>query len=273
MKHWLKSVFYVPKHAKPTDENIRRLLVPSFLGILLCMVCLVGTTWAWFTASVQTQPQNIETANYDITVLVEDGNNRPLEKREGDYYLSANTEYTITLTAGGTAPSGGYCKLEGGEKPLYSEQLLPGNTLSFKFIPSGTASYTFTAVWGSYSGTADIKADCTIGQKAEAQRAPEMDEPQQNSTDRKDVHIVQAEDSLWDIAVQYGITVEKIASYNDIAQDAVLQVGQEIKIPPHDYEIPPASSSPALSEESSSMLGESVEPQADESIETSSIPE
>lgn len=70
MKPWIKFALYIPRHSKSTDENILRLLVPSLLGILLCMICLAGTTWAWFTASVQTQPQTIEAANYDIAVSI-----------------------------------------------------------------------------------------------------------------------------------------------------------------------------------------------------------
>ena len=70
MKPWIKFALHIPRHSKSTDENILRLLVPSLLGILLCMICLAGTTWAWFTASVQTQPQTIEAANYDIAVSI-----------------------------------------------------------------------------------------------------------------------------------------------------------------------------------------------------------
>jgi predicted ribosomally synthesized peptide with SipW-like signal peptide len=274
LKQWIKSALYVPEHSKPTDKKIRRLLLPSFLGIILCMFLLAGTTWAWFSASVQTQPQTIAAANYDITVLIEDENSQPLEKTEKGYLLSENTEYTVTLTAKGTASSGGYCKVEGGEKSLYTKQILPGDTLSFKFIPSVTANYTFTAMWGSYSGEPNITENCTIGQRMEVQRVPEVSEPQQNSSGRKDVHIVQAEDSLWGIAAQYGTTVEKITAYNDIAQDAALQIGQEIKIPPQDYEIPSdPSSSSTLPEESSSIPEGAAESQEDDSAETSSISE
>ena len=59
MKRWLKRIFYTPRHSKPTDENILRLLMPSAVGIALCMVCLAGSTWAWFSASVQTVAQNL----------------------------------------------------------------------------------------------------------------------------------------------------------------------------------------------------------------------
>ena len=233
------------------------------------MVCLAGTTWAWFTANISTPPQNIATANYKIDVIV-DGETVTAEKQ-----LIANTEYKIVLAASGTADKyGGYCIVKGGEKSLYSEQLLPGNMLSFKFIPSATADYTFTAVWGSYSDKPDITNGCTIGQKAAVQDDPQVSEPQQDNTGRKDVHIVQAEDSLWKIARQYGTTVEKIAAYNDIAQDTVLQIGQEIKIPPQDYEIPAVSSSSSmLLEESSPIPEKTTKSLEDKSAETSSVSE
>lgn len=107
MKPWIKFALYIPRHSKSTDENILRLLVPSLLGILLCMICLAGTTWAWFTASVQTQPQTIEAANYDIAVSI--------TNESGDFVphgqpLETGKSYKVTLTASGTADKfGGYC--------------------------------------------------------------------------------------------------------------------------------------------------------------------
>ena len=106
MKEWLKRIFYMPKHSKPTDENIQRLLVPSVVGIALCMICLAGSTWAWFSASVQTAPQTIEAANFDIAVTVND------ELVPSPVTLEAGQQYTVTLTAIGNAPSGGYCEVD-----------------------------------------------------------------------------------------------------------------------------------------------------------------
>lgn len=45
-------------------------------------------------------------------------------------------------------------------------------------------------------------------------------------------HIVQAGENLFRIGLQYGFTVEELASYNNIANPNVLDVGQVIKIPP-----------------------------------------
>lgn len=166
MKQWLKRIthtLYIPKHQRPTDGNILRLLMPSVVGSVICMVCLAGSTWAWFTASISTLPQTIKTASYDITVSIADENSVLVSLDEP---LQVEQTYKVTLTASGTADKfGGYCIVGCGDVMLYTAQLLPGHTLSFTLTPPETAAYTFTAVWGSHSGETDIKNGSTIGQK------------------------------------------------------------------------------------------------------------
>lgn len=181
MRQWLKSAVYNPKHAKPTDDNILRMILPSIVGIMFCMICLAGTTWAWFSASIQPRPQTIKAANYDIEVSV--------KNESGDLVsavqpLEAGQAYKITLTASGTADKvGGYCIVGGGGKELYTDTLLPGEKLVFTFAPDQTAVYTFTSVWGSYSGEVDIKEGSRIGQGAEIQPGPKEPETQQAGGD------------------------------------------------------------------------------------------
>lgn len=236
MKQWLKRIFYMPKHSKPTDENILRLLMPSVVGIALCMVCLAGSTWAWFSSSVQTAPQTIEAANFDIAVTVND------ELVPSPVTLEAGQIYKVTLTATGNAPSGGYCEVESGAVPLYTAALLPSQTLSFTLIPEQSAVYTFTAVWGKYSGKADITNGCTIGaeQPETGDETPAPPISGQNAAE----YVVQSGDTLWEIARAQNTTVEELAAYNNISDPASLQTGQTLEIPPKDYEIP---SPPAVS--------------------------
>ena len=93
MKQWKKSLLYTPKHTKPADKNLMRLLVPSIVGILICMVCLSGTTWAWFSASVQTGAQTITAANFNVEVAIDP---TPVISEGGKYTLTRNTAYTVT---------------------------------------------------------------------------------------------------------------------------------------------------------------------------------
>lgn len=239
MKQWLKNIFYTAKHSKPSDETILQMIAPSIMGIALCMVCLAGTSWAWFTSTVQTAPQTIEAANYDISAAVTDASGQPVPSGQP---LEAGQIYKVTLTAAGTALSGGYCKVEGGTNPLYTVTLLPGESLSFTLIPETEAAYTFTAVWGEYSGGADITNGCTIGaeQPETGDETPAPPANEQNTAE----YVVQSGDTLWEIARAQNTTVEELAAYNNISDPASLQTGQTLEIPPEDYEIP---SPPAVS--------------------------
>ena len=243
MKRWLEAIFYKPKHEKSTDENILRLLMPSAVGITLCMVCLAGSTWAWFSSSVQTAPQTIEAANYNIAVTV---NGKPVSS---PVTLEAGQIYKVTLTAAGNAPSGGYCIVtnDTGAALLYTATILPDRSLAFTLIPKTKAAYTFTAVWGEYSGGADITNNCVIGQEetdSSAETFAGISDPLSETSDISE-YAVQSGDTLTKIAQEYGTTVENLAAYNEIDDPDHIEPGWTLRIPPEDYEIP---SPPAVSD-------------------------
>lgn len=245
MKQWLKNIFYTAKHSKPSDETILQMIAPSIMGIALCMVCLAGTSWAWFTSTVQTSPQTIEAANFNISVAVTDADDQPVDPGQP---LQAEKAYEVTLTATGTVPSGGHCIVtnDTGAAPLYTATLLPGKTLTFTLIPETEAAYTFTAVWGEYSGGADITNNCVIGQEetdSSAETFAGISDPLSETSDISE-YAVQSGDTLTKIAQEYGTTVENLAAYNEIDDPDHIEPGWTLRIPPEDYEIP---SSPAIS--------------------------
>ncbi len=155
MKELLDRFFYIPKHAKPTDDNIRRLIFPSIAGIVLCMICLAGATWAWFSAGVQLPAQRMTAAYYEVrveSVVKVEGDVPAPQISEGTYTLEADKKYIITLTAHGTVEKcGGYCLIENGDKTVkyYTPTFLPGNTITVELEPTQGGNYTFTGVWGS----------------------------------------------------------------------------------------------------------------------------
>ena len=107
MQKWLETLLYDPKHMKQKDDNFIKLLAPSFIGVLLCLACLVGMTWAWFGTSVQSGSNRISAANYDLKVTVE-GNAADVTKNDGACYipLEQNVTYQITLAGTGNATIG-----------------------------------------------------------------------------------------------------------------------------------------------------------------------
>lgn len=234
------------------------MLIPSFLGIVLCMICLAGSTWAWFTAGIQSQPQTMTAANYKITVTV-DG-----ETVEGSIELEGGTPYSIKLTAGGSAVNfGGYCVIEGGRTPLYTVSIRPGNSLSFTFIPETTADYTFITKWGEYTGKATIKDGITVAPgQTDENSTPDLPPEQVGETA---VYTVQPGDTLWDIARAMGASVEQIIQSNDMEDPDSLKIGQQLRVPakapaanPTEQQVPkePAESRQAPSKDASALGGD-----------------
>jgi LysM repeat protein len=61
-------------------------------------------------------------------------------------------------------------------------------------------------------------------------------------------HIVRGGQTLWDIALTYGLTLADLLAYNGLSEDALLQVGQELRVRPLPSPTPsplPATSEPA----------------------------
>lgn len=71
------------------------------------------------------------------------------------------------------------------------------------------------------------------------------DEPTEDQTPVSDAYTVQRGDTLSVIADKYNTTVAKLAAYNGIADPNSIYAGQIIKIPPPDWEIPVADSTPS----------------------------
>ena len=70
MKFW--KLFAVPEGKGITEKHLYRVLVSSVCGILLCMGCLAGSTWAWFAVSVE-NTENVLQIGMPAVVLTIDG--------------------------------------------------------------------------------------------------------------------------------------------------------------------------------------------------------
>ena len=127
------------------------MLLPSVLGLALCMVCLAATTWAWFTASVTSEANTIQTANFDVNVAVTNGTNT-VNETNGSYTLPTGVN-TITITNTGTA-STGFCVIKIGDGiTVYTQQLTKNEsdtiTFTINVTGSGTVAMTVTPNWGT----------------------------------------------------------------------------------------------------------------------------
>lgn len=163
------------------DDSILKLLGPSVLGIVVCMICLAGASWAWFTAGVQSQ-STIEATSYSLGESVRvkavgdsaaSSEDAVDKSADGTYHLAANKEYTVTLKPDATPTSGGYCMIkltykDGNQDSTvkyYTKSLKAG--VSFNFTISNgdkAATCQLLAAWGT-SADLEISDDnrCSSG--------------------------------------------------------------------------------------------------------------
>ena len=87
----IKDLFTVPSGERVMERHLRRVLVSSVCSILLCMSMLVGTTWAWFTVSVENTGNVIEIAQSSMSVEFQTHDGTVTPDNAGGYILSPGT--------------------------------------------------------------------------------------------------------------------------------------------------------------------------------------
>ena len=166
------------------SDGFASMLAPSLLGICVCVVCLIGGTYAWFTATKTVSVQSIQMASYNVvtTVKASDGteqNATSTDKNSCTFNLSTGS-YTITLEANGNV-STGYCILSlNNDKTIVTPQIKPDASMTFTIILNEPAKLLVEPVWDSYSGTAERYSEATYtygdgssGAKASDEVVPE----------------------------------------------------------------------------------------------------
>lgn len=147
-----KETFYTGKREHPQEEkpaSLTALLMPSLLGVAICLVCLCSLTWAWFTATQNSGVQPIQSATATVTALLND--TALGELKVGEPY-SLNGTGTLTLHMDGSAQYA-YVVIKVGDTEYHTDYLTAdGYTITVN--ESGAA---LTLCWGkqeSLPGTA-----------------------------------------------------------------------------------------------------------------------
>ena len=159
-----------------TEERLKAVLLPSFLSIILSVILLCGMTWAWFETTKAGSTEPIRTAEYGMTVTVSKGGVAEIGGDYGNggkrYILAADIDYTVVLTATGTAKTG-FCIMsfpaENAEgitvtKELYSAQMPSGSSITFTLRLTKATEVNFMPQWGTSarSEAPDIENGKTI---------------------------------------------------------------------------------------------------------------
>ena len=147
---------------KLTDRVFMRSIITSFFAIIMCIIMLGASTYAWFTTSVQSN-ETITSAVYVLSITVNGDDNGdgiteylyPTGTSDGNdiYTFKANTTYTIVATSvvPDTTANSGYIKLKIGEKTFISQQIDRGQEISFTLRYDEETEVTLIEGWGMSS--------------------------------------------------------------------------------------------------------------------------
>lgn len=94
------------ENRKVSDAAMTKFLAISVICILICMSCLVGTTWAWYSSSVTSAPNETIGGNFDFSIVISE----TIEPDENGIYTFNGGEHTVTLTSIGMCDSG-FCQV------------------------------------------------------------------------------------------------------------------------------------------------------------------
>lgn len=186
-----KETFYTGKREHPQEKkpaSLTALLMPSLLGVAICLVCLCSLTWAWFTATQNSGVQPIQSATATVTASLNDTLG---ELKVGEPY-SLNGTGTLTLHMDGSAQYA-YVVIKVGDTEYHTDYLTAdGYTITVN--ESGAA---LTLCWGkqdSLPGTA-VENGGSIGTAQPSNTTDEQPATDDNSQQTTDAAVPGADDA------------------------------------------------------------------------------
>lgn len=138
-----KETFYTGKREHPQEKkpaSLTALLMPSLLGVAICLVCLCSLTWAWFTATQNSGVQPIQSATATVTASL---NDTALGELKVGKPCSLNGTGTLTLHMAGDAQYA-YVVIKVGDKEYHTDYL----TADGYTITVNESGATLTLCWG-----------------------------------------------------------------------------------------------------------------------------
>ncbi len=136
------------------NKGIYSLLFPMILSICLCVACLIGGTFAWFSATQTSSIQDIQTAVYTASAVIDGESLLAItadEAKPAFNTLTAGT-HEIVINTAGTANSG-FCVLRFGDEDAYTDvhtlEIKPGSIATIKVtVTGGDAKMQLIPKWG-----------------------------------------------------------------------------------------------------------------------------
>lgn len=178
MKRLYEEYLHVPEDGKIKEKVFIARIVVAIVCVVCCLSAMGFSAYAFFTSSITSGSNTIVAATYGAEAVITSSEGTTLTAKADNPLLYENVAtgtYAVSLKALGTAKNG-YCKIEiiGSEKTvtLFTQQLPPGENMSFTLVLNGGANITVTPQWGTYSNR-----DVVVGDKStqEIQLVTEVD--------------------------------------------------------------------------------------------------
>jgi len=157
----LKYLFTVPEGEKVTEKHLYRVLISSICCIVLCMVCLVSTTWAWYTTTIVSEGNVIEIGTFRVDVTVDPAVEA---STNSDGYVLAPGAYKITIQ--NTGDTDGYCIVQLGDERYETDTIGKDTAVSFSVTVYNSLESVTVMVfpkWGS-GGDATLQNENFFGE-------------------------------------------------------------------------------------------------------------
>ncbi len=255
MKKLYNEYFRIPANRKVREKVVLfRMIFAAIVVILLCLPSMCYTAYAVYTSNAVSSANKITAADFSASVTITDAFGAAADVTTADdrvFYanLPAGT-YGITLTPAGSVETGFFLLNAEGSAAQYHTQQISENgqkcEITFTLVLATRAQVRLEAHWGTsfhygYPGegsslyirnTDEVNLPGS-GEMAAADEAEDL----ADTTPDETVYVVQIGDTMESIADQYATAVERIMAYNALTS-AEVAAGQELKIPPSDWEIP-----------------------------------
>ena len=252
MKKLYQEFFCIPEQGKVSDKVLLVRMAAAALFMVLCLCGMSASAYAYFTCSVSSASNVIQAAEFKAEVTISDQNNNNVSvdvTTTDNRTFSANLQagqYTVSLTPQGTATTGFFIITVDGvsaDHIYYTQQLVENDDkkpLSFTLVLAEPAAVTLLAHWGTVSSYPEMPANSITGENnriapfGEWTLTSSENETEDETQEELGVstHTVLAGETADSIAQKYGVAVEKLLAYNEIAD---IKEGDVLKIPPADW--------------------------------------
>lgn len=119
------------------EKSITGALLPSILSIILCVLCLCASSWAWFVDKEESGKTTLKAGSFNVTVEVSTKDDVPVTLTDMCATLVPG-EYKVKIVSVSTAS--GYVVVSDLSTPaddFYTQRLAPGGT------PGGMTEFSF----------------------------------------------------------------------------------------------------------------------------------